>query len=77
MNHGEISIQNSIIISSMSKLMKFFFFSDLQLAAELGKTLLNRNKELEEALRQSHNLIDDQAQEIVVSYFLHFRNILA
>ncbi|KAJ8920288.1 hypothetical protein NQ315_011949 [Exocentrus adspersus] len=37
---------------------------DLQLAAELGKTLLERNKELETALKQHQNIIDDQAQEI-------------
>ncbi|XP_018567518.1 cerebellar degeneration-related protein 2-like isoform X2 [Anoplophora glabripennis] len=37
---------------------------DLQLAAELGKTLLERNKELETALKQHQNIIEDQAQEI-------------
>ncbi|CAB3383416.1 Hypothetical predicted protein [Cloeon dipterum] len=37
---------------------------DLQLAAELGKTLLERNKELEHTLRQQQTLIDDQTQEI-------------
>ncbi|XP_041977150.1 cerebellar degeneration-related protein 2-like isoform X2 [Aricia agestis] len=37
---------------------------DLQLAAELGKTLLERNKELETALRQHQNVIEDQSQEI-------------
>lgn len=41
-----------------------FFFLDLQLAAELGKTLLERNKELETALRHQQNVSDDQAQEI-------------
>lgn len=40
--------------------------TDLQLAAELGKTLLERNKELETALRQHQNVIEDQAQEIEV-----------
>lgn len=44
----------------------FIFFTDLQLAAELGKTLLERNKELETALRQHQNVIEDQAQEIEV-----------
>jgi hypothetical protein len=39
---------------------------DLQLAAELGKTLLERNKELEIALKQHQNVIEDQAQEIEV-----------
>ncbi|XP_065203231.1 cerebellar degeneration-related protein 2 isoform X2 [Planococcus citri] len=38
--------------------------SDLQLAAELGKTLLERNKELESALKQHQNIIEDQSQEI-------------
>ncbi|KAF4521834.1 hypothetical protein B566_EDAN003708 [Ephemera danica] len=37
---------------------------DLQLAAELGKTLLERNKELENTLRQQQALVDDQTQEI-------------
>ncbi|XP_044734597.1 uncharacterized protein LOC123296941 isoform X2 [Chrysoperla carnea] len=37
---------------------------DLQLAAELGNTLLERNKELEKSLRQHQNIIEDQAQEI-------------
>lgn len=38
--------------------------TDLQLAAELGKTLLERNKELETSLRQHQNVIEDQTQEI-------------
>jgi len=38
--------------------------SDLQLAAELGKTLLERNKELENSLKHQQAIIDDQAQEI-------------
>ncbi|CAG9862312.1 unnamed protein product [Phyllotreta striolata] len=37
---------------------------DLHLAAELGKTLLERNRELETALKQHQNVIEDQAQEI-------------
>ena len=40
--------------------------TDLQLAAELGKTLLERNKELESSLKQQQAVIDDQAQEIEV-----------
>lgn len=55
-------------------LMNFFLFgflfldsADLQLAAELGKTLLERNKELESALKHHQNIIEDQAQEIEVS----------
>ncbi|XP_063972089.1 cerebellar degeneration-related protein 2 isoform X2 [Diachasmimorpha longicaudata] len=38
--------------------------SDLQLAAELGKTLLDRNKELETNLKTHQATIDEQAQEI-------------
>ncbi|CRK93157.1 CLUMA_CG006598, isoform A [Clunio marinus] len=37
---------------------------DLQLAAELGKTLLERNKELENLLRSQQRKCDDQKQEI-------------
>ncbi|XP_049823127.1 cerebellar degeneration-related protein 2-like isoform X3 [Aethina tumida] len=37
---------------------------DLQLAAELGKTLLERNKELEALVKCQVTTIDDQAQEI-------------
>jgi hypothetical protein len=42
--------------------------ADLQLAAELGKTLLERNKELENSLKHQQAVIDDQAQEIEVSH---------
>ena len=45
-------------------------FSDLQLAAELGKTLLERNKELENSLKHQQAIIDDQAQEIEVGNLL-------
>lgn len=38
--------------------------SDLQLAAELGKTLLERNKELESLLKKHQQLNEDQTQEI-------------
>ncbi|KAE8579374.1 hypothetical protein XENTR_v10024020 [Xenopus tropicalis] len=37
---------------------------DLQLAAELGKTLLDRNTELEESLQQMYNTNQEQFQEI-------------
>lgn len=50
----------------------FHFVTDLQLAAELGKTLLERNKELETALRQHQNVIEDQAQEIEVGPIIFF-----
>ncbi|XP_073834510.1 cerebellar degeneration-related protein 2-like isoform X1 [Musca autumnalis] len=38
---------------------------DLQLAAELGKTLLERNKELETLLKEHKHTIEEQEQEIV------------
>lgn len=38
--------------------------SDLQLAAELGKTLLERNKELENTIKIHQSTIEEQAQEI-------------
>ncbi|XP_058478035.1 cerebellar degeneration-related protein 2-like [Solea solea] len=37
---------------------------DLQLAAELGKTLLERNRELEQGLQQMHSTNQEQLQEI-------------
>ena len=54
--------------SLLTKILKHCFFRpiDLQLAAELGKTLLERNKELEVSLKQHQNVIDDQTQEIEV-----------
>lgn len=44
----------------------FFCFSDLHLAAELGKTLLERNKELEDSLQQMYTTNEEQVQEIEV-----------
>lgn len=41
-------------------------FSDLHLAAELGKTLLERNKELEDSLQQMYTTNEEQVQEIEV-----------
>ncbi|CAB4054518.1 unnamed protein product [Lepeophtheirus salmonis] len=38
--------------------------TDLQLAAELGKTLLERNKELENVVKQHQSLVEDQSHEI-------------
>lgn len=40
--------------------------SDLHLAAELGKTLLERNKELEDSLQQMYITNEEQVQEIEV-----------
>ena len=39
---------------------------DLHLAAELGKTLLERNKELEDSLQQIYITNEEQVQEIEV-----------
>ena len=49
--------------------------SDLQLAAELGKTLLERNKELEISLKHQQSVIDDQNMEIEVSKAYVVRDI--
>lgn len=48
-----------------------FIFSDLHLAAELGKTLLERNKELEDSLQQMYINNEEQVQEIEVP-LLHY-----
>lgn len=40
--------------------------ADLQLAAELGKTLLERNKELENIIKLNQATVEEQAQEIEV-----------
>lgn len=48
-------------------IMMPLFLTDLQLAAELGKTLLERNKELENLLRSHQRKCEDQKQEIEVS----------
>lgn len=40
--------------------------TDLHLAAELGKTLLDRNHELEQALQQMYSTNQEQLQEIEV-----------
>ena len=53
--------------TQLINLCLFYFFKlDLQLAAELGKTLLERNKELEGTIKNQQNIIDDQLQEIEV-----------
>lgn len=41
---------------------------DLHLAAELGKTLLERNKELEDSLQQMYINNEEQVQEIEVTH---------
>lgn len=43
------------------------FCADLQLAAELGKTLLERNKELENIIKLHQATVEEQTQEIEVT----------
>ncbi len=40
--------------------------TDVEAAAELGRTLLERNRELESTVRQQQAVIDDQTQEMEV-----------
>lgn len=47
-------------------LFSFLFFSDLELAAELGKALLEKNRELESQVNHLQNIIHDQTVEIQV-----------
>ena len=41
--------------------MSFFPLADLELAAEIGKNLLERNKELEVMLKSSHQYLEEQS----------------
>lgn len=63
-----ITCFNSKILTPLS-LSFHLFIADLQLAAELGKTLLERNKELENLLRAHQRKCEDQKQEIEVSFY--------
>lgn len=55
--------------SFFSSFFLFFFCTDLHLAAELGKTLLDRNHDLEQALQQMYSTNQEQLQEIEVINF--------
>ena len=46
--------------------LTFLYHLDLQLAAELGNTLLERNKDLESTIKHQQGVIEDQIQEIEV-----------
>jgi len=46
--------------------IRLTFCADLQLAAELGKTLLERNKELENIIKLHQATVEEQTQEIEV-----------
>lgn len=50
--------------------------ADLQLAAELGKTLLERNRELEQGLKQMYSNNQEQLQEIEVNTSLLSQSIV-
>jgi len=50
--------------------IRLTFCADLQLAAELGKTLLERNKELENIIKLHQATEEEQTQEIEVT--IHF-----
>lgn len=54
-----------------------FICADLHLAAELGKNLLERNRELEQRLQQMYTTNQEQLQEIEVQYPIisPFRNL--
>ena len=43
--------------------------TDVEAAAELGRTLLERNRELESTVRQQQAVIDDQTQEMEVKKY--------
>ena len=45
-----------------------FLLIDLHLAAELGKTLLERNKELDDNLQAAQQEKEEQTMQIVVSF---------
>lgn len=51
----------------LCKNLALSFCADLQLAAELGKTLLERNKELENIIKLHQSTVEEQAQEIEVT----------
>lgn len=55
---------DKISTAGESHLEQEWYESDLQLAAELGKTLLERNKDLENSLKQQQQVIEDKTLEI-------------
>ena len=46
------------------------FYTDLELAAEIGQNLLDRNKELEVLLKASQQYLEEQGKENEVSSWL-------
>ena len=59
-------VRLSLVLLTLPHRSSHLFLADLQLAAELGTTLLERNKELEAGLNAANSLVADQAQEIEV-----------
>lgn len=55
-----------------------YVVTDLHLAAELGKTLLDRNRELETLLKEKQTTIEDQKLEIevIIKYISSFPNTI-
>lgn len=51
---------------------RFHVIIDLQLAAQLGKTLLERNKALELSLKQKQTVIEDQEHQIEVGFYGYY-----
>lgn len=52
-----------VVANIINKTVFFLFFTpliDLELAAEIGKNLLERNKELEVMLKSSHHYLEEQ-----------------
>ncbi|XP_018010581.1 uncharacterized protein LOC108667980 isoform X2 [Hyalella azteca] len=59
-----ISTPSFYTLASHSCLQNECVYQDLQLAAELGKTLLEHNRSLETTVKQQQALLDDRLQEI-------------
>ncbi len=51
--------------------------ADVEAAAELGRTLLERNRELETTIRQQQAMLDDQDQEMQVRPFPQYLPIVS
>jgi len=69
-SHGQSSYVTNVTVASMclccsgQQARRCSVNIDLQLAAELGNTLLERNKDLESTIKHQQGVIEDQIQEI-------------
>ena len=61
-----VDIITAILIQSIIIWSINITILDLQLAAELGNTLLEKNKDLEATIKHQQNIIEDQFNEIEV-----------